>query len=494
MRNSGIGTVRFDSRRGGAMIFRLPELGEAVREAELVRWLVETGQSVRAGDPLAEVMTDKATTEVPAPFAGVIESLGARPGDVIKIGEPFLTYRPAGSGAAGGSSAGVSGGVGGGGGGGVVGGDVEIEVEEVGEDRGEDSGSGRDSEAGAGAGAGGVGGGRRIPASPTVRAVARELGMELGEVRATGEGGRVLLKDLVAAYRERTAAEFGSRGSASLGAGISAAPPHPAVVSGPVSGGSAGSGASAGLSAGAGSSAPVPPSPKAGDRIPFQGLRRQIAERMSAAKREVPHASYVEEAEVTELVRLREELRGPMSARGVKLTYLPFFVKATARALRDVPLMNSSLDGDDGVIRLHEACHVGVAVAARQGLLVPVIRDADRRSVADIARAIERLSVDARENRVRLDDLRGATFTITSIGNLGGLFSAPVVTPPQVGILGLGRIVKRPVYDANDVLRPAHLVYLSVSFDHRVLDGATVTAFGNALAEHLRKPATLLCD
>ena len=177
---------------------------------------------------------------------------------------------------------------------------------------------------------------------------------------------------------------------------------------------------------------------------------------------------------------------------GVKLTYLAFLVKAVALALKEVPIVNASLDESAGEIVLHDRYHIGIAVATPAGLVVPVVRDADRKDLAAVARDIDRLSSEARAGKSRREDLRGGTFTVTSIGNVGGLISTPIINPPEVGILGVGKVVKRPVFDAAGNVRPAEMVYLSFSFDHRVVDGAVGAAFGNAVTKHLRNPAALL--
>ena len=233
---------------------------------------------------------------------------------------------------------------------------------------------------------------------------------------------------------------------------------------------------------------------KPGTRIKFQGLRRKIAERMVESKRTIPHYGYVDECNVTELVRLRASLKETLARQGVKLTYLAFFVKAVVDALQEVPIVNASLDEAGGEIVLHDRYHIGVAVATPGGLIVPVLRDADRMSVTDIAREIERLSEAARTGTAKLEELRGSTFTITSIGGIGGLISAPVINPPEVGIMGIGKVVRRPVYDESDHLHPAEMVYLSFSFDHRVLDGDVGATFGNAVIRRLENPATLLVE
>src|SRR5205823_5792588 len=217
-------------------------------------------------------------------------------------------------------------------------------------------------------------------------------------------------------------------------------------------------------------------------------LRRTIAERMVLSKRTIPHYTYVDECDVSEMVRLREGLRGAKA----KVTYLAFVVKAAVAALKEVPLVNATLDEAKAEIVLHDRYDIGIAVAAPAGLMVPVVRDADKKELFQIAREIERLSDDARAGKSKLEDLRGSTFTVTSIGSIGGLFATPVINPPEVGILGIGKVVKRPVYDDAGNIRPAHLVYLSLSLDHRVVDGAVGAVFGNAVIRQLQNPVGLL--
>jgi pyruvate dehydrogenase E2 component (dihydrolipoamide acetyltransferase)/2-oxoisovalerate dehydrogenase E2 component (dihydrolipoyl transacylase) len=283
--------------------------------------------------------------------------------------------------------------------------------------------------------------------------LARKLGVDLARVRGSGPHGRILLDDLTPFLAPK----------AGSGSAPAAKP-----------------------------DAPKPDFGTPGTRVKLAGLRRVIAERMVAAKKQIPHYSYVDECDLTDLVRIREQLRGPLAATGVKLTYLAFFVKATAKALKEVPIVNSTYDEAAGEIVLHDRYNIGVAVAAPNGLLVPVVKDADKKDVLAIAADIERLSADARAGKSTRDDLRGGTFTVTSIGNVGGLISTPIINQPEVGIMGVGKVVKRPVYDAGGALKPADLVYLSFSFDHRVLDGAVGAAFGNAVIRHLQMPALLL--
>jgi pyruvate dehydrogenase E2 component (dihydrolipoamide acetyltransferase)/2-oxoisovalerate dehydrogenase E2 component (dihydrolipoyl transacylase) len=297
----------------------------------------------------------------------------------------------------------------------------------------------------------GRGAGLPVRAAPSVRLMARKLGLDLAQVHGSGPEGRILIEDLSSAVRERAPA---------------AAPAE--------------------------ARAPKADYGTPGTRIKVVGLRRKIAERMVLAKRTIPHYGYVDECDVTELVRVREALRESAGRAGVRITYLAFVVKAVAAALKEVPIVNSSLDDAAEEIVLHDRYHVGVAVATPQGLIVPVVRDADRKDLFQIAREIERLSAEARAGKTRLEDLRGGTFTVTSIGSIGGLFSTPVINHPEVGILGVGKVVKRPVFDDAGAVRAADKVYLSFSFDHRVVDGAVGAVFGNAIIRRLQIPVALL--
>jgi 2-oxoisovalerate dehydrogenase E2 component (dihydrolipoyl transacylase) len=424
------------------MEFRLPELGEGVYEAELVSWHVKPGDVVEPGQNLIEVLTDKATMEVPAPFAGVIGALHAQPGTTVKVGDLVLDYQPAGASM------------------------LAAKVERPSEAKPEAASKKADSRPELGkatpATAKKLGNGapaHRLPAAPSVtsmavqaapsvRYLARKLGIDLGQLHGSGPGGRVLLDDLT--QRIQASSPTTQKHEEHPEFGI------------------------------------------AGSKIKLKGLRRKIAEHMVAAKRDIPHYSYVDEFDATALVQLRDALKPDFAEAGIKLTYLAFVVKAVVEALKHVPIVNSSLDTEAGDIALHGHYHIGVAVSTPGGLVVPVVHDADKMELAQVAIEIERLSSQARAGKIQLADIQGGTFTVTSVGNIGGLFSTPIIHQPQVGILGLGKMTRRPVFDDAGNVRPADMQYLSFSFDHRVVDGAVGAAFGNAVIRHLRNPARLL--
>ncbi|MFO0926876.1 MAG: dihydrolipoamide acetyltransferase family protein [Gemmataceae bacterium] len=400
------------------MEYALPHIGEGIQEVELVRWLVQVGDQVQPGQPLAELLTDKATMELPAPFTGAIVSLHATPGQTVKVGQPVLAFtrsgEPAPAERAGEPTA-------------ITPAAVPLSV----------NGTTHPTPLG-------------VKAAPSVRHLARKLGVDLATVAGSGPDGRILLDDLTPLLQPTTAAPVAAR-------------PAPTFNFG-----------------------------RPGDRIPLTGLRRKIAERMVLATHTVPHYSYIDECDVTELVRLRAGLKPVLAAANLKLTYLPFIVKAVVTALQAVPLVNATLDDEHGEIRLHDEYHIGVAVATPAGLVVPVIHDADKKDLLTLTREIDRLTTEARAGKARLDDVRGGTFTVSSVGNIGGLISTPIIHYPEVGILGIGKVVRRPVYDDAGAIRPADLMYLSFSFDHRVVDGAVGAAFGNAVIRALQAPAAML--
>jgi pyruvate dehydrogenase E2 component (dihydrolipoamide acetyltransferase)/2-oxoisovalerate dehydrogenase E2 component (dihydrolipoyl transacylase) len=412
------------------MDFALPELGEGVYEAEVVRWLVKPGDSVKRGQSLLEVLTDKATMEVPSPFIGKITSLNVEPGQQVKVGSIILGYDGAATATA--KSAEPAAPT-------TVRAEVAPQRETV---------SVRSSANGAMT----TTAARAVKAAPSVRHMARRLGIDLTRVAGTGPGGRILADDLASAVLQssRPASETKAPAQPQLDVGV------------------------------------------AGTKIKMAGLRRRIAEHMVESKKAIPHYTYIDEVDITDLVQLRRLAADHFGQRGIKLTYLAFFVRAAVLALKETPIVNSTYDEKAGEINLHNQYHIGIAVATPAGLIVPVIRDADRLDISEIAKEIDRLGSEARAGKSKRADLSGGTFTITSIGGIGGLISTPIINHPEVAILGLGKVVKRPVYDDAGNVKPADMIYMSISFDHRIVDGAIGALFGNALVKHLKQPAGLL--
>ncbi|MFM7149142.1 MAG: dihydrolipoamide acetyltransferase family protein [Gemmataceae bacterium] len=406
------------------MEYHLPTIGEGIYEAELVRWLVQPGQDFKAGTPLLEVLTDKATMEVPASQPGKVVRLRVEPGDKIKIGQAIFDFESS-----------------------LKSAETPGKVEASTPPTTTKSVMAPRPANGQAVMASSL----AVKASPSVRYLARKMGLDLGQIQGSGPQGRILLEDLLPRITPVSPSENRTKA------------PAPSVDLG-----------------------------KPGTRWKWMGMRRKIADRMVQSKRTIPHYSYIDEVEVTDLVKIRNSLKEEYGRSGIKLTYLPFIIKAVARALQKVPIVNSTLNEEQGEIVLHDHYHVGFATSTPAGLMVPVIQDADKKTVGQIAREMDRLSTEARSGKIKLPDLQGGTFTVSSVGNLGGLLSTPVINYPEVGILGIGKMVRRPVYDAEDRIRPADLLYLSFSFDHRVVDGAVGAIFGNAVIHEMTNPARLL--
>ncbi len=425
----------------------LPDIGEGVVEAEVQRWLVAPGDAVEEDQPLVEVMTDKATVVIPSPRRGRVVRLFWKPGDVAKVHSPL----------------------------------VEIEVE------GAAAGAGPAVPAPAAAAAAAgtapsaaapreeqAAPGHRALAAPAVRAMARELGVDIDAVAGTGPGGRVTKDDLAAHRRRgnghpaRAVVAAGIPGPAPTAARAPTSTPTPTPVRSPAAG------------------------PGAGDeRIPLRGVRKRIAENMARSKRTAAHFTFVEQADVTELVRVKDRIAEAAWAEGVKVTFLPFVVKAVVAALRRHPKLNATMDEERGELVLHRRYDLGIASATEAGLVVPVLRDADRRSLLDVAREIERLATDAKAGRIRPEDLGRSTFTLTSLGALGGLFATPVLNHPEVAILGLHRLRPTPVVrDGAVVVRD--VMHVSVTSDHRVVDGHEAAAFAYDVIKTMEDPDLLL--
>jgi pyruvate dehydrogenase E2 component (dihydrolipoamide acetyltransferase) len=288
-----------------------------------------------------------------------------------------------------------------------------------------------------------------VMATPATRKLARELGVDIAKVRGSGPSGRIVDDDI-------RNANPGDRGKEAGKA--------------------------------------MPPSALASDvRIQLSGLRKTIAERMTYSKAHIPHACGMDLFDVTDLVSLREKEKAPMQARGIKLTYLPFIIKACTIALRRYPSFNAHFDNDRNELVAKKDINMGLAVDTQDGLMVIVIKEADKKTIADIAKEIDALALLAKERKVKLDDVRGSTFTITNVGSVGGLLSTPIINPPEVAIMGIHRIRDMPwVVDGQIKIRK--ILGVSICFDHRVTDGALATEFMNLVKQHLEDPGLLLMD
>ena len=405
--------------------FKLPDLGEGVTEAEVDRWLVKEGDTIGEDDPLVEVITDKASAEIPSPYAGVISRIHVEAGEVVSVGTTLVTIgegeraeaaaREPTAEVAPGTQPWVA---------------AAEHVAETETSHGNGTGE------------------QRVKAMPPVRKLAREMGIDLTTVEGSGPGGRILRSDLEAYSPTR--------------AEVPRAPRKPAVAA------------------------------TGGRREPLRGVRRRIAERMTEAHRTIPPVTHVEECDVTELDATRR-LANERDPSAPRLTFLPFIVKAVVAALHDYPALNASLDEEAGEIVYHDTFDIGVAVDTPAGLTVPVVKSADAKRLRDIAAEIEGLAAKAREGRLETADLKGGTFTVTSPGPFGGLMATPIVMWPQSAILGVHRATDRPVVrDGQIVIRK--VMNLSVSFDHRILDGMTAAKFVLDVVKLLEHPAVLALE
>ena len=454
-------------------IFKMPDLGEGTVEAEIVAWHTKPGDAVQEDQVIVEVMTDKAAVEVPAPVSGRVVSISGEPGDKVAVGSPLIVFEMAAPAAAPAAPEAAS---------------VPPPKSDLAAPPPPRASPMRASAATVSApdpgrpdpGRSDPGRGEpaerqshgRVKASPANRRRAREAGIDLSTIAGSGPGGRILRGDLLAADT-RAARQPGGPGAASRL--VSAAPATSETPATPWSG--------------APSSGTQSAQPQTTE-IKVIGVRRVIAERMSEAKRNIPHFAYVEEVDVTELESLRLHLNAQLSKGEPSLTYLPLVVLALTRTLESFPQCNVLYDAARGVLVRHRAVHVGVATQTPDGLKVPVVRNAQALSLWDLAAEIRRVSERARSNKATRDELIGSTITVTSLGKLGGIASTPVINAPEVAIIGLNKAVDRPVvHDGAVIVR--RIMNLSSSFDHRFVDGYDAAAMIQTLKELLEHPATI---
>jgi len=523
--------------------FDLPDVGEGVAEGELVSWLVEVGDPVSEDQPVAEVETDKALVEVPSPIDGTVKELLAEEGEIMNVGEPFIVFDVEGEEAEaepapenGGGAAGA----------GDAGGEAGVPTD----DAGAASTDGTDAETATPEG--------RVFAAPSTRRLARELGVDLNAVDGTGPGGRITEADVRAAAEDGSepadepaeAATGGadSSGGATETAGSSSAAAETATAD------ATGTAAADVEPADRDRTLAAPATRRVAEELdvdidrvpaveerdgqafvtpdavreyaqaqtaaqeadtealeryeepgpaereqrePYRGVRKTIGKAMENSKYTAPHVTHHDEVDVTELVEAREELKGVAEERGIRLTYMPFVMKAVTAALKDFPYVNASLDEENEEIVKKNYYNIGVATATDAGLMVPVVDDVDGKSLLQVASDTNELVQKARERTISPDEMRGGTFTITNIGGIGGEYATPIINHPEVAILALGKIKKKPRViedDGEERIEPRHVMTLSLSFDHRIIDGAIGARFTNEVKEYLENPNLLLLE
>ncbi len=465
--------------------FILPDLGEGVHEAELIKWRVKVGDTVAEHDILAEMETDKALVEVPSPRAGTIASLNGNEGEILKVGNVLVTYQASGSSAAAATKAAYAGSAHATETHAVA--TAVIDAPEPAAER-EDAGTVVGKMGGELAGMSAAPG--KALATPAVRRLARDLGLDIDSVTGTGIGGRVTEKDVRNATSTPPLPEGGGRGKGSPSALTTAAPSAPGRNAAPSF-----IPPSPAPRPAAPAPAPAPrqaapacqydtSAPDADIRIPFRGVRRTIANRLRQSINQAVHFTVMDEADVTALESLRKKLA---AASGEKVSFLPFVAAAVARVLNQSQFraLNATVEEDpqnpaaDAFIIQHRSVHLGIATDTDSGLMVPVVRDADRLGVLEIGRAITQTAESARNRTIARENLMGSTFTISNVGSHAGRFATPVINYPEVGILAVGR-AKDGVVVRHGMIGVGKLLPLSLACDHRVVDGATAAL---ALAE-----------
>ncbi|MFO8236600.1 MAG: dihydrolipoamide acetyltransferase family protein [Bacteroidales bacterium] len=432
-------------------IFKFPDIGEGLEEGTIVEWYVEKGQQVESGQSLVQVETDKVTTDIPSPKTGTIVSLYGNEGETINVGDPLTEIE-------------------------IEGVEGKEAVEEEKKEPAKSTTEGVEEEEGAGvvgtievAGEGG-----HLPASaegvqekdtgeteakqrkkalatPVSRALAKDLGVDINNVKGTGPGGRVMKEDI-----------------------------HQYI----------------------GQQKKQPEAKKTGKEVEektveyedLTQMRKTIARNMSRSKQTAAHMSVMDEVEISELVRVRKKYKDKYKDQDIKLSYLPFILKGTALALKKHRQLNSEIDLDNDRMIYKKYYNIGIAVDTEKGLVVPVVKNVDKLTIFELAKETNNIAKKARDGELTLEDMKDGTFTTTSYGSIGGQFAVPVINYPQAAILGIGRIVKKPVVNENDEIVPGQVLPLSMSVDHRIVDGGEVSRFLNTLMDYLSEPVNMIME
>ena len=455
--------------------FVLPDLGEGLTEAEIVKVLVREGEVIREDAPLLEVETDKAQVEIPSPMSGRVAKIHVQAGQTVKVGAVLVTFDDVdGDGARAAAPTGKQAA------------DTIDPTRKLAPESSTVIERGHAHQASpTDAGARGAPPTRRdgpVPATPATRRLARELGVDLRTVTPSGPGGRVTDDDVRNAGRGGPRESRDARQATGRTPAAEAAPTTPRGPAKPL--------ATVGLEP-----PPLPSFEQFGpvERYSLSHLRRTIAERMALSATIVPHVSHLDRADITDLDALITRNLARAKDRGVTLTLTSFLLKASALALRAHPHFNASLDARAGELVVKRYVHLGVAVATERGLIVPVLRDVDKKPVIELARELAALAQRTRDGKATLDDLKGGTFTVTNIGALGGTGAIPIINYPEVAILGVARARQEPVVRDGQIV-PRLLLPLSLTFDHRVADGADGARFASAIVRLLEHPDELLLE
>ncbi|MFX0163050.1 MAG: dihydrolipoamide acetyltransferase family protein [Candidatus Hodarchaeota archaeon] len=417
--------------------FKFPDVGEGIEEGEVKNWLIKEGENVKEDQALVEVETDKAVVELPSPYSGTVAKLHFKEGDIVKVGEVLITIaepgeevkvpemKPAAVAVVGELEEAPP--------------EEEVKVEKP----AVETKVVKPTE-------------KKILATPAVRKLAKDLGVDLALVEGTGPEGRITKED-VEAFSKKPKVEKPVAVKITRKAGLTY------DMYGHI------------------------------QRVPFKGIRRATAKKMTESWAKVPHVTHADEADVTELVKIRQKEKANALEKGIKLTYLPFIVKAVIAALKEHPYVNSTIDEETQEIVLKQYYNIGIAVDTEEGLMVPVVKIADKKSLLKIAEEIQNLAELAATRKIDLADLKGGTFTITNIGVIGGTYATPIVNYPEAAILGVGKIHDKPVVkDGEIVIRK--ILGLSLSFNHNIFDGAEAARFMNDVIKYLEDPYWMLIE
>ncbi len=428
----------------GTQSVKLPELGEGVTEGELVKWLVKPGDTVKVDQSVAEIMTDKATVEVPSTMSGTVTELMFKVGEVVKVENVLLKLSGSGNASAQSTAAPVG---------------AKTTAPAISPNK-------TTSQPAAGATVAGPVmyppvADFKVLATPSTRRLAREMNVDLNSMSGSGLAGRVTRDDVMKA-----------KGAPTTGSPAPAATP--------------------------GMQMPKPsyqsPAGAADERVPLIGVRKKIAENLQKAKQIIPHFTLMDEADVTQLVGFRESLKEAAEKSGTKVTYLPFVMKALIATVREFPMFNASIDDAAGEIVYKKYFNLGFAADTPNGLLVPIIKNADQKSILEISKEIVDLSTRARDGKLKLDEMKNATITVTNIGSIGGTYATPVINHPEVAILGMYKITDKLILEESGKVGIRKVMNFTITCDHRLIDGAVAARFLKAFINRIHNPGVLMLD
>lgn len=416
--------------------FKLPDVGEGMHEGEILKWFIKEGDVVKQDEPVLEIQTDKVNAELTSPVNGQIMKLLYSEGDVAEVGSVLFKIED-GSGSMGSPSRSSD--------------DNETIVGQEQATTNSDKSSKNREAPGKTTGL----------ATPYVRQLAREMNIRIDELQGTGPAGRILEGDLQRYVKESPEKKEEMHEH------------KPKTRS-------------------------TPEVSKTNElnrekRIPFNGIRKKIADHMKKSVQIIPHVTHVEEIEMDDVIKLKDELKYYYQDQNIKVTLLPFFIKAIVTALKDFETFNASIDDETNEIILKEYYHIGLATDTKQGLMVPVIKDADKKSLVDIAKEITYLSHQAKNGELKIEEIKGSTFTISNVGPLGSIQATPIINHPEVGILAMHKMKQQNVV-RNDESVIRQMMNVSLSFDHRLIDGATAIRFTNKIKELIENPKLLFME